>query len=154
MRRTISQRELIVQELVKTIAVLEDANTKVYRNLDKPLKVSTGGMIILRDNEAAKEVDTLLNPLSYTYELTIQLEVMVQHQDVGARSRVLDLLLSLLEGVIIGNCTLNGLAEYVEAKPAEFQDEPIEGAATIRVATVPVIVRYSHDIAKQKAAGH
>jgi hypothetical protein len=142
MEQQTSKREAIVQALIQAISVLEDADTKVYRNLDKPLTIPSGGMIILRDNEAAKEVDTLLNPLSYTYELTIQLEVMVQHQDADTRSRVLNFLLSMLEGVITGNPTLNGLAEWCELKPAEFHDEPIEGAATVRSAVVPVVVRY------------
>ncbi len=60
-----------------------------------------------------------------------------------ARSRKLDLLLFLLEKVIDGDRTLNGLAEYVEAKTAEFADESIEGAATVRSAVVPVLVRFS-----------
>jgi hypothetical protein len=142
--QTTSKREAIVQALVRAISVLENADTKVYRNLDKPLKIHTDGMIILRDNEAAKEIEVLLNPLSYTYELAVQLEVMVQHQDSNERSGMLDLLLSRLEVVINENCTLNGLAEHVEAKSAEFHDEPIEGAATIRIATVPVIVRFDY----------
>jgi hypothetical protein len=53
------------------------------------------------------------------------------------------LLLFLLEKVIDGDRTLNGLAEYVEAKTAEFADESIEGAATVRSAVVPVLVRFS-----------
>jgi hypothetical protein len=141
--QAISKRESIVLALVKAISTSENADTQVYRNLDKPLKVPPGGMIILRDNEAAKEMDTLLNPLSYTYELTIQLEVMVQYQEADVRSRMLDLMISMLVNIINANRTLNSLAEWVGVKPAEFQEEPIEGAATVRSAIVPVSVRFS-----------
>jgi hypothetical protein len=51
-------------------------------------------------------------------------------------------LLVALSGVITSNRTLDGLAEWVEARSPEFQDEPIEGAASVRAATVQVMVRY------------
>ena len=47
-----------------------------------------------------------------------------------------------LSGVITANRTLDGLAEWVEARSPEFQIEPIEGAASIRAATVQVMLRF------------
>ena len=68
----------------------------------------------------------------------------VKHQnpDAATRDALLDVLLVALSGVIATNRTLDGLAEWVEARSPEFQDEPIEGAASIRAATVQVMVRY------------
>ena len=60
----------------------------------------------------------------------------------AARDALLDVLLVALSGVITGNRTLDGLAEWMEARSPEFQDEPIEGAASIRAATVQVMVRF------------
>ena len=140
---TKSKRESIVSALTKELTVVENKGTKVYRNLDKPQKVPIDGIIIIRDNEAAKEVEVLLNPLIYIFELNVQLEVIMQHPDASVRTKRLDELLIRIERIISKNRTLDGLAEWVETKPAEFQDEPIEGAATIRAAIVPVVVRFS-----------
>ena len=140
---TRSKRESVILALAKELTVVEDRGTKVYRNLDKPQKIPADGIIIVRDNEAAKEVDVLLNPLTYIFELNIQLEVIIQHPDASARTKRLDELLIRIEKIISKNRTLNGFAEWVELKQAEFQDEPIEGAATIRAAIVAVLVRFS-----------
>ena len=143
---TRSKRESIVLALAKEITVLEDDDIRVYRNLDKPQKIPADGIIIIRDNDAAKEIDVLLNPVTYIFELIVQLEVMVQHQDANVRTKRLDELLLRIERVININRTINGLAEWVELKSAEFQDESIEGAATIRAAIVPVVVRFSENM--------
>jgi len=37
---------------------------------------------------------------------------------------------------------LDGLAEWMEARSPEFDDEPIEGAASVRMATIQVMVRF------------
>jgi hypothetical protein len=44
--------------------------------------------------------------------------------------------------VIANNRTLDGLAEWMEARSPEFDDEPIEGAASVRMATIQVMVRF------------
>ncbi len=138
-----TKRESLIIALFQKIETLASDEIKVYRNLDKPLKIPAGGIIILRDNEVAKEVDVLLNPLTYIYELSVQLEVMAQHHHSNMRAQLVDILLLQIERVIIQDRTLNGLVEYLEAKPPEFQEEPVDGAGTIRSAIVPVMVRFN-----------
>ena len=138
-----TKRESLIIALLQKIETLASDMVKVYRNLDKPLKIPAGGVIILRDNEVAKEVDVLLNPLTYIYELSVQLEVMAQHHDSGKRYHLVDALLLEIGEIIHKNRSLGGLVEYLEAKPPEFQEEPVDGAATIRSIIVPVILRFS-----------
>jgi len=136
-----SKREQVLDRLTTKLKTLESATLKVYRNLDKPEQIPSGGMIVLRDGNAG-EPEMLLSPLTYIYEQLVAVEVMVQNPDPAARDALLDVVLVALSGVITANRILDGLAEWVEARSPEFQEEPIEGAASIRVATVQVMVRF------------
>lgn len=136
-----SKREQVLDRLTTKLKTLESATLKVYRNLDKPQQVLTGGMIVLRDGASA-EPEMLLSPLTYIYEHLAVVEILVQHPDPVARDAQLDALLVALSTVITANRTLDGLAEWIEARSPEFQEEPIEGAASIRAATVQVMLRF------------
>lgn len=136
-----SKREQVISALYAKIKTLETANLKIYRNLDKAQALPTDGMIVLLDG-AGDEPDILLSPLTYIYEHLLALEVLVQNADSATRSSLLDGLLVSIGGIINANRTLDGLAEWVEAKSPDFNDDPIEGAATIRSATVQIMVRF------------
>lgn len=137
-----SKREQILDRLHTKMKALESANVNVYRNLDKPQKITSGGIIILRDG-GGEEAEVLLSPLTYIYEHLVTAEIMVQNPDPAIRDSTLDALLVSIGGVINANRTLDGLAEWVEARSPEFQEEPIEGAASIRAATVQVMLRFA-----------
>jgi len=136
-----SKREQVISALFNKLKTLETANVKVYRNLDKAQALPTDGMIVLRDG-AGDEPEILLSPLTYIYEHLLGLEVLVQNADSTTRSNLLDALLINIGSIINANRTLDGLAEWVEAKAPDFNDDTIEGAATIRSATVQIMVRF------------
>lgn len=136
-----SKREQVINTLHNKLKILDSATVKVYRNLDKPQKIPSGGIIILRDG-ASDEPEVLLSPLTYIYEQLVTLEVMVQNPDSATRDSVLDTLLANIGSVINAYRTLDGLAEWVEARSPEFEEEPIEGAASVRTATLQVMVRF------------
>lgn len=137
-----SKREQILDRLHTKMKALESATVKLYRNLDKPQKITSGGIVILRDG-ASEEAEVLLSPLTYIYEHLVTVEIMVQNPDPAIRDSTLDALLVSIGGIINANRTLDGLAEWVEARSPEFQEEPIEGAASIRAATVLIMVRFA-----------
>lgn len=136
-----SKREQILSKLVSKLETLENASVTIYRNLDKPQKIPMGGTIILRDGESG-EPDVLLSPLVYIYEHNIILEVMVQNPDPKVRDSTLDNLLMGIGSLIRANRTLEGLTEWLEARTPDFQNESLEGAASIRAATVPIVARF------------
>lgn len=136
-----SKREQVLDRLAIKLKTIETATLKVYRNLEKSQQIPSGGMIVMRDG-VAEEPEILLSPLTYIYEQLIAVEVMVQNPDPAARDALLDVVLVAISSVIAANRTLDGLAEWVEARSPEFQEEPIEGAASIRVATVQVMARF------------
>ncbi len=137
-----SKREQVISGLYAKLKALEGANLKVYRNMDKPQKVPSGGIIIVRDG-TAEEPEVLLSPLTYIYEHNVTIEAMVQSPDSTVRDTALDALLVSIGSIITSNRNLDGLAEWVEARTPDFIEEPIEGAATLRLATVNVMVRFS-----------
>lgn len=136
-----SKREQVLDRLATKIKTLESANLKVYRNLDKPQKIPSGGIIILRDG-GSEEPEVLLSPLTYIYEHRVTAEIMVQNPDPAIRNLTIDALMVGISSVINANRTLDGLAEWLEAGTPELQDEPVEGAAGIRTATVSIMVRF------------
>lgn len=137
-----SKREQVLDHLATRLKTLESATLKVYRNLDKPQQVPSGGMIVMRDGASA-EPEMLLSPLTYIYEHLAGVEIMVQNPDPALRDSMLDALLVSIGSVITANRTLDGLAEWVEARSPDFQEEPVEGAASIRAATVQVMLRFA-----------
>ena len=136
-----SKREQIFDRLTTKVKTLESASVKVYRNLDKPQKIPAGGIIILRDG-GGEEPEVLLSPLTYIYEHLVTAEIMVQNPDPAIRDSTLDALLVSIGGVINANRTLDGLVEWLEARSPDFQEESIEGAASVRTATVLIMVRF------------
>lgn len=136
-----SKREQVLDRLATKLKTLETASLKIYRNLDKPQKIPSGGIVILRDG-GGEEPEVLLSPLTYIYEHLVTAEIMVQNPDPTIRNSTIDALLVGIGSVINANRTLDGLAEWIEARSPEFQEEPIEGAASIRTATVLIMVRF------------
>lgn len=135
-----SMREQVLSALFAGLQMLETPTVRVYRNQDKPQKVE-GGMIILRDG-ASEEPDVLLSPLTYIYEHLAHVEVMVQAPDADTRDSELDALLGAIGGIITGNRSLNGLAEWMESNAPAFVEEPIEGAPTVKMAQLSIMVRF------------
>ena len=138
-----SKRESILMTLHKVIGALEQADVKVHRNLEKPVRIPPNGLIVIRDGEAAKETAVLLSPLTYIYELGVVLEVMVQNPEPEIRCYNLDSLLVEIGKILAEDPTVDGLAEHLQIEPPEFTEETIEGGATVRSANVRVTIRFS-----------
>lgn len=136
-----SKREQVISSFYNKLKTLESTNLKVYRNLDKPQKVPSAGMIVVRDG-TSEEPEVLLNPLTYIYEHLIAVEVMAQNADASLRDTQIDSLLANIGSVINANRSLDGLAEWLEAKTPETTEEVIEGTSTIRTASLQVMVRF------------
>ena len=135
-----STREKILEALFTKLQTLGTSMVRVYRNMDKPQKVESG-MIIMRDG-ASEEPEVLLSPLTYIYQHLVNIEVMVQDANSANRDSELDALLSAIGNIITANRSLSGLAEWVEANAPAFIQEPIEGAPTVKMAQLSIMVRF------------
>ena len=137
-----SVREQILSAFFTELKTLESSSIKVLRNPDKALKVPENGAIItLRDGQS-NEPEALLSPLTYIYEQTANIEVMINNAYTENQGTSLDDLLMIIGNLIINNRSMNGLAEWMEPQAPDFLQEAIEGAPAIRAATVNVLIRF------------
>jgi hypothetical protein len=104
-----------------------------------PERVPSTGILILRDGEPG-EPEVTLSPLAYHYQHRAEIEAVVQGTD---RDAAFDTLCASVGAAIATNRTLGGLCDWVEAEAPRPVDLPVEGAASLKAAVIPVILHYS-----------
>jgi len=134
-----SQREAILSALFETLRT--DLSASVRRNEALPEKVPSTGLVILRDGEPG-EPEILLSPLSYAWRHRAPLDVVVGGGTQAERDAALDTLLTSIGTALEQDRTLGGLVDWLEIGAPSFETVPIEGAAPIKGAVVPVILHY------------
>jgi hypothetical protein len=104
-----------------------------------PERVPTAGLLILRDGEPG-DPEVTLSPLSYHYQHWAEIEAVVQG---AARDAAFDTLCASVGVAVATDRTLGGLCDWIEAEAPRTVDLPVEGAASIKAAVIPVILHYS-----------
>ncbi len=135
-----SQRERAVTALYDYLnTTLSDIT--VLRNAVLPTSIPATGLIIVRDGEVG-EPEIVLSPTRYIYKHRAECDVITQHPEDAQREQQLDELLVTLGRTLQQANTLGGIIDLLTVSSPEITTEPIEGAATIKAATVPVILEY------------
>ena len=106
-----------------------------------PERVPAAGLLILRDGEPG-EPEVTLSPLAYHYQHRAEIEAVVQG---AARDAAFDALCTSIGAVLAANRTLGGLCDWTEAEAPQPVDLPVEGAASLKAAVIPVVLHYSTD---------
>ena len=132
-----SARETILSALHTRLSMLP---TGALRGDVLPERVPAQGLLILRDGEPG-EPDVTLSPLRYHYQHRAEIEVVVQGKN--DRDATFDTLCVSIGAMITANRTLDGLCDWVEAEAPQPVDLPVEGAASLKAAVIPVILSYS-----------
>lgn len=104
-----------------------------------PERVPSDGLLILRDGEPG-EPEVTLSPLAYHYEHRAEIEAVVQGDD---RDELFDNLCASVGATLAADRTLGGLCDWVEAEAPRPVDLPVEGAASLKAAVIPVILHFS-----------
>ena len=104
-----------------------------------PECVPPDGLLILRDGEPG-EPEITLSPLTYHYQHRAEIEAVVQCAD---RDAAFDALCASIGAAIAADRTLGGLCDWVEAEAPRPVDLPVEGAASLKAAVIPVILHYA-----------
>ena len=134
-----SVRETALQAL---LAVLQTVPTiTVKRNEVLPVKIPDNGLIILFDGEITV-AETLLSPLRYLIQHRAEVQVAVQKPAASARDAALDAILTSIAAAIVGNPRLNSTVDVAMLEAPQVTDEPVEGAAGLKIASVPVLLEY------------
>ena len=104
-----------------------------------PERIPTAGLMILRDGEPG-EPEVTLSPLRYHYQHRAEIEAVVQGAD---RDATFDTLCASIGAKIAADRTLSGFCDWVEAEAPRPVDLPVEGAASLKAAVIPVILHYT-----------
>jgi hypothetical protein len=104
-----------------------------------PERVPAAGLLILRDGNPG-EPEVTLSPRMYHYQHRAEVEAVVQG---ASRDASFDTLCASVGAALAADRTLGGLCDWVEAEAPEPVDLPIEGAASLKAAVIPVTLHYS-----------
>ena len=104
-----------------------------------PERVPAEGLLILRDGEPG-EPEVTLSPLRYHYQHWAEIEAVVQG---ASRDTAFDALCASIGRVLTADRTLGGLCDWVEAEAPQPVDLPVDGAASLKAAVIPIILHYS-----------
>ncbi len=135
-----TRRETILQALLAALQTVPAA--AVLREEVLPERPPAGGLLILRDGDPGTP-EVTLSPLQYHYEHRAEIEVIVQGKTPAARANTFDTLLQTIGTALASDRTLGGLCDWVEAQAPQPVDMPVEGAAALKAAIIPVILTYS-----------
>jgi hypothetical protein len=133
-------RESILQAVLTALQTVPAATA--LREEVLPERIPAGGLMILRDGDPGTP-EVTLSPLQYHYEHRAEIEVIVQGKTPAARATTFDTLLQAIGISLAADRTLGGLCDWVEAQAPQPVDMPVEGAAALKAAIVPVILTYS-----------
>ena len=133
-----SKRETILAALH---ARLQTLAAPVLRGDVLPERIPASGLIILRDGRPG-EPEVTLSPLTYFYEHRAELEVVIQAGNGRDRDARFDALVGSIGTVLAADRTLSGLCDWLNAEAPEPVDLPIEGAASLKAAIIPVVLHY------------
>lgn len=131
-----TKRETILQAVV---SALQSHVPRALRGDVLPERVPAEGLLILRDGEPG-EPDVTLSPLRYHYQHRAEIEAVVQG---AARDAAFDTLTASVGAALSADRTLGGLCDWVEAEAPRPVDLPVEGAASLKAAVIPVVLHYS-----------
>mgnify|MGYP006274503267 CR=1 FL=1 len=106
-----------------------------------PERVPTEGLLILRDGEPG-EPEVTLSPLRYHYQHRAEIEAVVQGAD---RDTAFDELTVSIGTALGADRTLGGVCDWIEAEAPRPVDLPVEGAASLKAATIAVVLHYTTD---------
>jgi hypothetical protein len=134
-----SVRETALQALFTLLQGV--AGVTVKRGEILPVKIPDSGLIILFDGEVTV-AETLLSPLRYLIQHRAEVQVAVQKTTASARNASLDGILTAIAGALTANPTLSGTVDVAVLEAPQVTDEPIEGAAGLKIASIPVLLEY------------
>jgi hypothetical protein len=119
---------------------LQSLDATALRGAALPERVPAAGLLILRDGDPG-EPQVTLSPLAYHYQHRAEIELVVQ--GTSDRDTLFDDLIASMGAVLASDRTLGGLCDWVEPSAPEPVDLPVEGAASLKAAVIPVVLHYS-----------
>ncbi len=134
----VTTRETILAAL--HAALLQSQPAPVLRGEVLPERVPAAGLLILRDGDPGEPAVTL-SPICYHYQHRAELEAVVQAGT--GRDEAFAALSANVGAALSADRTLGGLCDWLEAEAPRPVDLPVEGAASLKAAVIPIVLHYS-----------
>ena len=134
-----TRREQVLSSLFTLLQGI-GGGTIVLRNEVLPERIPAAGLLILRDGTPG-EAEVTLSPLRYHWQHRAEVEVFIRGS--SGLELAFDALAERVGHVIAADRTLGGLCDWVEAEAPRPVDLPVEGAASLKAAVIPVVLHYS-----------
>jgi hypothetical protein len=135
-----SKPEQVLDAIKVLLNTVPDA--KVERNTTLPEKITTGGLIVLRDGDAGEPETALGGFGCFYYSHNIEIELYIEDGDGTTRDADFDSLVQSVGTVLENDPTLNGLVFGMSYGRPEINTEAVTGAAAIKTGTIIVTVEY------------
>ena len=81
-----------------------------------------------------------MSPLRYHYQHRAEIEVVVQS---AGRAAAFDSLIASIGAALEADRTLGGLCDWIEPEAPKPVDLPVDGAATVKAASITVVLHYT-----------
>lgn len=104
-----------------------------------PERVPPEGLVILRDGDPG-EPEVTMSPLRYHYQHSAEIEVVVQG---AGHDAAFDALVASIGAALEADRTLGGLCDWIEPEAPKPVDLPVDGAATVKAASITVVLHYT-----------
>ncbi len=135
-----SKSETVLLALFAALEAARPENARALRNETLPERIAQGGLIILRDGVPG-EPEVLLSPPSYHFEHRAEIDIVVDRPP-ASRDAAFDALKTAVGAAIAADRTLGGLCDYVLGEAPAPLLVPIDGAESLKAATLPVVLIY------------
>lgn len=137
-----SKRENVLNALQAALdAALPSSAALLDRNETLPTRIAAGGVVILRDGDPG-EPEVTLSPIEYHYQHRAEVDLLVERV-AGTRDAVFDALARAVGAAIDADRTLGGRCDWVEGLAPAPLALAIEGAESMKAATITVVLHYS-----------
>ena len=111
------------------------------RNASLPTRIPDTGIIILRDGDPG-EPEVTLSPLEYHYQHRAEIDVLVD-LPMPEADTAFDKLKRQIGAALAADRTLDGLCDWIEGAAPAPLSLAIEGAESMKAATITVVLHYS-----------
>lgn len=119
--------------------LLQASPATVLRGEMLPERIPSTGLLILRDGDPG-DPGVTLSPLRYHYQHRAEIEAVVQGTE---RDSAFATLTARIGAALAVDRTLGGRCDWVEAEAPRPVDLPVESAASLKAAIIPILLHYS-----------
>ena len=137
-----SKREQVLEALQAALALaLPGSADLLERNETLPTRIAAGGSVILRDGDPG-EPEVTISPLAYHYQHRAEVDLLVE-LTADTRDAVFDALAQAVGTALAADRSLGGLCDWIEGLAPAPLSLAIEGAESMKAATITVVLHYS-----------